>query len=104
MKRLPEQLFFRTVLAAQSNFFSVRWKSIFPAKNSFVLVRFCDRFWVLFGPISGCFFGQGLLSVGVDVCVCLCVVVIHNRVIERLAGRVRPHDSPARPTLPHNVR
>ena len=104
MKRLPEQLFFRTVLAAQSNFFSVRWKSFFPEENSFVFVRFGDRFWVLVGQILGCCFGQGLSSVGVDVCVCLCVVVRHNRLMGRLAGRVRPHDSPARPTLPHNVR
>ena len=36
-----------------------------------VLGRFGDRFWVLFGPILGCCFGQGLSSVGVDVCVWL---------------------------------
>ena len=88
----PEQLFSPTV------------ENNFPMKNNIVLVRFCERFWALFGPILGCCFVPGLSPVGVDVCVCLCVVVKHNRLMGRLAGRTRPHDSPARPTLPHNVR
>ena len=100
MKRLPEQLFFPTVLAAQSNFFptveiDLSWKEKYN-----VLGRFGDRFWLLVGPILGCCFGQGLSS----VCVCLPVGVRYNRLMGRLAGRTRPHDSPARPTLPHNVR
>ena len=51
--------------------FSLRWKSIFLKKYN-VLGRFGDRFWVRFGPILGCCFGQGLSSVGVDVCVFVC--------------------------------
>ena len=51
--------------------FSLRWRSIFHEKYN-VLVRFGDRFCVLVGPILGCCFGQGLSSVGVDVCVFVC--------------------------------
>ena len=71
MKRLPEQLFFPTGLAAQNNFFPVRGKSIFLKKHN-DLGRFGDRFSVLFGPNLGCSFGQGLSSVCVDVCVSMC--------------------------------
>ena len=86
--------------------FSLRWKSIFLKNN---------RFWADlatgFGYVLDPFWGAVLGTVcrlwvwmGVDVCVCLCVVVRHNRLMGRLAGRTRPHDSPARPALPHNVR
>ena len=71
MKRLPEQLFFPTGLAAQNNFFPVRGKSFFLKKHN-DLGRFGDRFSVLFGQNLGCSFGQGLSSVCVDVCVSMC--------------------------------
>ena len=83
----PEQLFSRTARI-----------HIYP-QNTTTNTRFGDRFCVLFGPILGYCFGQGLSS----VCVCLRVGVRYNRLMGRLAGRTRPHDPPAHSTLPHNV-
>ena len=74
MKRLPEQLFFRTVLAAQSNFFSVRWKSIFPKKTppfwSDLATGFgysLDKFWAAVL--------DKVCRLWVWMCVCVCVCV-----------------------------
>ena len=102
MNKLPEQLFPYGKSDPEQLF--PYGGNRFVLKKYNVLNRFGDRFCVRFGPILGCCFGHGLSSVGVDVCVCLCVVVRHNRLMGRLAGRTRPHDSPARPALPHNVR
>ena len=70
MNRLPEQLFFPTALAAQSNFFSLRPESIFTNKIqqktqdlATGFVYFLDPFWV------------AVLGKACRLCACVCVWV-----------------------------
>ena len=87
----PEQLFSCT---GEINF---SWK------NTMILADLAIGFRCFLDQIWAAVLGK-VCRPCVWMCVCLCVVVRHSRLMGCLAGRTRPHDPPARPTLLHNVR